>query len=105
MNNLAIPWKVYALNYLNAGGNVNAKDSARGTHYYARHNGAVWYAEILNNTLGSQGGVVDFEQFPIDVANGTLPRFSIIVPDGVYDAHDGSLAQADNFLKKSLSFF
>lgn len=103
MDNQPISWKVYAENYLNAGGNVNVPDAARGTHYYARHNAAVWYAEILNNVLGSQGQIVDFEQFGIDVANGTLPRYSIIVPDGNYDRHDGTLAQADSFLQNNLA--
>ena len=103
MNNEPLAWKVYALNYLNAGGTVTTPDNARGTHYYRRHNGATWYSDVLNNTLGSQGETVDFEQFLVDVSNGTLPRYSIIVPDGNYDAHDGSLAAADNFLKNNLA--
>ncbi len=103
MNNQSISWKVYAQNYLNAGGTVTTPDSARGTHYYRRHNGAVWYSDILSNTLGSQGAVVDFEQFVVDVAAGTLPRFAIIVPDGNYDAHDGTLAAADDFLQNNLA--
>lgn len=102
MTNTPITWKVYALNYLNAGGTVTTPDKARGTSYYARHNGAVWYSDILSNVFGSQGQVVDFEQFAIDVANGTLPRYSIIIPDGTYDKHDGSLTQADTFLQDNL---
>ena len=92
-----LSWKVYVQNYLNAGGNVNVPDFTSAsqppyTHYYARHNAAVWYGEVLSNTLGSQGNIVDFEQFGIDVANGTLPRFAIIVPDGCHDNHDGCFA-------------
>lgn len=102
MDNQPVSWKIYTENYLNAGGTVNAPDSARGTHYYARHNAVVWYDEVLKNILGSQGNVVDFEQFGIDVANGTLPRFAIIVPDGNNDAHDGSLAAADVFLSGNM---
>ncbi|MDQ1389847.1 MAG: phosphatidylinositol-3-phosphatase [Acidobacteriaceae bacterium] len=111
MNNQPISWKVYAQNYLNAGGTVNVPDftaanQPKFTNYYARHNAAIWYEEILSNTLGSQGNIVDFEQFGIDVANGTLPRFAIIVPDGCWDLHDGgcsSLASADNFLNSNLT--
>jgi len=112
MNTQPVSWKVYVQNYLNAGGNVNAADyntpnQPRYTHYYARHNAAVWYEEILNNVLGSQGNIVDFEQFGIDVAQGTLPRFAIIVPDGCWDAHDGCFSSparsADNFLKSNLT--
>jgi hypothetical protein len=103
MSQAPVSWKVYAENYLNAGGTINAGDAARGTHYYKRHNAAPWYAHVINNVLGSQGQIVDFEQFGIDVANGTLPRYSIIVPDGTYDRHDGTLAQADSFLQNNLA--
>ena len=103
MNDQSISWKVYALNYLNAGGTVTTPDSARGTHYYRRHNAAVWYSDILSNVLGSQGGIVDFEQFLVDVAAGTLPRYSIIVPDGNYDAHDAPVGAADAFLQNNLA--
>lgn len=110
MDNQPISWKVYAQNYLNAGGNVNVPDFTSAnqppfTNYYARHNAAVWYEEVLSNTLGAQGDVVDFEQFGIDVAKGTLPRFAIIVPDGCWDLHDScsSLTNADNFLESNLT--
>ncbi len=112
MDNQPLSWKVYAQNYLNAGGTVNVPDfdeygQPPDTHYYARHNAAVWYAEILSNNLGSQGNIVDFEQFGIDVANNALPRFAIIVPDGCYDNHDDcfsdSLLQADDFLNSNLT--
>lgn len=109
MSTMGISWKVYAENYLNAGGTVTTPDwngtGAKGnaTNYYRRHNGATWYAYVLNNTLGSQGQVVDFEQFGIDLQNGALPRFSIIVPDGIYDRHDGTLSQADTFLDDTLT--
>jgi phosphatidylinositol-3-phosphatase len=103
LNNQPFSWKVYAQNYLNAGGRVTTPDRARGTYYYRRHNGATWYSDILNNVRGSQGDIVDLEQFTIDAANGTLPRYAIIIPDGNYDVHDGSLAAADNFLKNNLA--
>lgn len=111
MNEQGISWKVYVQNYLNAGGTVNVPDfdvsnQPPYTHYYARHNAVVWYDEVLNNVLGSQGNVVDFEQFGQDVANGTLPRFAIIVADGCWDAHDGCFSSpvrsADDFLKANL---
>lgn len=112
MDDQPLSWKVYVQNYLNAGGEVNVPDfDGYGqpplTHYYARHNAAVWYAEVLNNTHGSQGAIVDFEQFGIDVANNALPRFAIIVPDGCWDNHDDcdstGLADADNFLNSNLT--
>ena len=106
MDSQPLSWKIYAQNYLNAGGNVNVPDFTSAnqppfTHYYARHNAAVWYAEVLSHTLGAQGNVVDFEQFGIDVANGTLPRFAIIVPDGCWDLHDSrsSLTQHSKHIR------
>jgi hypothetical protein len=112
MDTQPVSWKVYVQNYLNAGGTVNVPDFTSAnqppySHYYARHNAAVWYSEVLANTHGSQGSIVDFEQFGIDVANGTLPRFSIIVPDGCWDNHDdcssNPLEQADDFLNSNLT--
>jgi phosphatidylinositol-3-phosphatase len=112
MDSQPLAWKVYVQNYLNAGGTVNVPDfdeygQPPDTHYYARHNAAVWYAELLNNTQGSQGNIVDFEQFGIDVANNALPRYAIIVPDGCWDNHDDcfsdSLLEADDFLNTNLT--
>ena len=103
MNDQPISWKVYAQNYLNAGGTVTTPDGGRGTHYYRRHNAAVWYSDVLNNVLGAQGGMLDLEQFVVDVSNRTLPRFSILIPDGNYDAHDGTPATADLFLQNNLA--
>lgn len=110
MDNQPISWKVYVQNYLNAGGTVNVPDFTAVaqpplTHYYARHNAAVWYEEVLSNNFGSQGNIVDFQQFRIDVTNKTLPRFAIIVPDGCWDMHDtcSSLSGADDFLNLNLT--
>jgi acid phosphatase len=102
MDRSGISWKVYAQSYAAAGGTVTTPDLANGTAYYRRHNPATWYSEILSNVNGSQARVVDFSQFAVDLANGTLPEFSLIVPDGLHDAHDGTPAQADAFLSANL---
>ena len=103
MNNLGISWKVYAQSYAAAGGTVTTPDNANGTSYYRRHNGATWYSDILSNVAGSQAKIVDFSQFAKDLAANTLPQFSIIAPDGLHDAHDGSPADADVFLSTNLT--
>ena len=109
MNLHGISWKVYAQSYTAAGGNVNALDNANNTSYYRRHNGATWYAEILDNVSNSQAKIVDFSQFATDRDNNTLPTFSIIVPDGAHDAHDcpngaaACLQAADSFLNTNLT--
>jgi hypothetical protein len=102
MNNLGISWKVYAQSYAAAGGKVTTPDLANGTHYYRRHNGATWYSDILSNSAGSQAKIVDFSQFATDLANNTLPQFSMIIPDGLNDGHDASASLADGFLSKNL---
>lgn len=103
MNNRGISWKVYAQSYAAAGGTVTTPDRANGTHYYRRHNGAVWYSDILSNVAGSQARIVDFSHFATDLANNALPQFSIIAPDGLHDGHDASAAQADAFLNSTLT--
>src|SRR5579871_1250865 len=113
MNNAGISWKVYAQSYAAAGGTPSTPDNHNGTDYYRRHNGATWYSDILDNVDGSAAKIVDLSEFPIDLQNGRLPRFMIIVPDGNHDAHDcppgmsscteaQQLAGADAFLKETL---
>ncbi len=114
MNNRGISWKVYAQSYAAAGGTVTTPDNANGTSYYRRHNGAVWYSDVLSNVENSANKVVDLSQLPIDLANNALPRFLIIVPDGNHDAHDcpvgmqscteaQKLNAADQFLDSNLT--
>lgn len=102
MNNAGISWKVYAETYTQAGGTPTSPDNNT-IHYYRRHNGATWYSDILDNLDGSASKIVDFSQFASDLAVDALPRFVIIVPNGLDDAHDGTLAQADSFLKNNLT--
>jgi len=78
----------YAQSYAAAGGTPTTPDNHDGTSYYRRHNGATWYSDILDNTNGSAGKIVDLAKLTTDLNNGTLPRFMIIVPDGNHDAHD-----------------
>lgn len=103
LNNAGISWKVYAQSYAAAGGTITTPDNHNGTSYYRRHNGATWYSDVLNNVSGSATKVVDLAQLNTDIQAGKLPRFSIIVPDGAHDAHDGSLATADQFLNSTLT--
>jgi hypothetical protein len=113
LNNAGISWRVYAQSYAAAGGTVTSPDNANGTSYYRRHNGATWYSDTLNNVSGSAQKIVDLAQLTTDLANGELPRFMIIVPDGHHDAHDcpvgmstctqaQKLVAADDFLSNTL---
>jgi phosphatidylinositol-3-phosphatase len=114
LNNAGISWRVYAQSYAAAGGTLTTPDNANNTSYYRRHNGATWYADVLNDVDGSASNVVDLSQLAVDEANGTLPRFMIIAPDGNHDAHDcpvgmqtctasQKLGAADEFLRTTLT--
>lgn len=88
LNQAGLSWRVYAQSYTLAGGTVTTPDNNYGTSYYRRHNAATWYSDILSNVVGSQRNIVDLSELAGDVANGRLPHFMIIVPDGNNDAHD-----------------
>jgi len=114
LNNAGISWKVYAQSYAAAGGKPTTPDNSNGTSYYRRHNGATWYSDILSNVDESAKRIVDLSQLATDLANGALPRYAIIVPDGNHDAHDcpvgmktctgqQQLAAADKFLSSTLT--
>ncbi len=90
-------WKVYAQSLPSVGylGNGPAP-------YIKGHNGAVWYSSVINNPSDLQR-VVPFTEFQQDLAASNLPEYSIIIPDGLNDAHDGTLAQADAFLQANIA--
>jgi phosphatidylinositol-3-phosphatase len=90
-------WKVYAQSLPSVGylGNGPAP-------YIKGHNAAVWYSSVINNPSDLQR-VVPFTQFQQDLNANNLPEYSIIIPDGLNDAHDGTLAQADAFLQANIA--
>lgn len=97
LTSAGITWKVYAdslpaVGYM--GGNTGA--------YLDRHNPAKWYSDVINNPTLQQN-MVPFTQFAKDMAANQLPAYSIIVPDVTHDAHDGTLAQADTWLKTNVA--
>lgn len=71
-------------------------------NYAKRHNPAAWYSDVIDSPEQQQN-VVPFTQFPVDVAAGNLPDYSIIIPDLKDDAHDGSPEAADQWLKTNIS--
>ncbi len=64
--------------------------------YYVRHDPLAYMTNINSANL------VSFPQFATDLANGTLPNFSWIAPNGCDDAHDCSLSTADSWLKTNI---
>lgn len=92
-----ISWKVYAeslpsVGYM--GGNTG--------EYVDRHNPAKWYSDVISSTT-MQDQMVPFTQFATDMAANQLPAYSIIIPNLLDDAHDGTLQQADTWLSTNVA--
>ncbi len=90
-------WKVYAQSLPSVGYTGDGPSP-----YLKRHNPAVWYSSVLDKPTDLQR-VVPFTQFSQDVASNNLPEYSVVIPDAMNDAHDGTLAQADAFLKNNMT--
>ncbi len=69
--------------------------------YAQKHNPFAFFSDVQNDAAQA-ANIVPFTQFASDLANNTLPQYSFIVPDLLDDAHDGTLAQADQWLKTNI---
>ena len=70
--------------------------------YIRHHNPFTYFSEVQSDS-SQAANIVSFTQFSTDLAAGTLPQYSFIVPDVNDDAHDGSLAQADSWLSANIA--
>lgn len=70
--------------------------------YLIRHNPFAMLSDIADSTTVANKTISPFSQFAIDLANGTLPEFSFIVPDVDDDAHNGTPQQADAWLQSDV---
>jgi phosphatidylinositol-3-phosphatase len=68
--------------------------------YLKHHNPAVYFSDVIGTPEASN--VVPFAQFSSDVVSGNLPDFSFIVPNIMHDAHNGTLAAADQWLQANI---
>jgi len=89
-------WKSYAEDLPSVGftGSTSAK-------YARKHNVFALLSDVVNDPV-QVNNLVPFTQFATDLANGTLPHFSNIVPNLCNDAHDCSLGTADTWLKNNI---
>ena len=71
-------------------------------NYAEKHNPFAYFSDVQNNSV-QRDNMVPFTEFAADLASGTLPRFSFITPNPQYDAHDGTLAASDNWLKTNIA--
>jgi phospholipase C len=70
--------------------------------YVRRHNPFSYLSDLQGNTPQS-ANIVASTQLATDIVNNSLPQYSFVAPNLLNDAHDGSLAQADAWLKANIA--
>jgi len=70
--------------------------------YVRHHNPLSYFSDVVNSNVQKMN-LVPFTQFATDLSANQLPDFSFVVPNLQDDAHDGSLAQADAWLKSNIA--
>jgi phosphatidylinositol-3-phosphatase len=71
-------------------------------NYVRHHNPFTYFSDVVNSSV-QRLNLVPFTQFAADLNNNQLPDFSFIVPNMNNDAHNGTLAQADGWLKTNIA--
>jgi acid phosphatase len=66
--------------------------------YLIRHNPFALLSDIADSKTVAYAHMYPFTQFATDVAKGTLPKYSFIIPNIDDDAHSGSAQRADTWL-------
>jgi acid phosphatase len=70
--------------------------------YLIRHNPFAMLSDVADNPQVANECIWPFTQFAADLASGSLPEFSYIVPDVDDDAHNGTSQQADAWLQTNV---
>src|SRR5437588_11806452 len=90
-------WKAYAEDLPSVGytgGDVG--------NYARKHNVIALLSDVVNDATQRQN-LVPFTQFDTDLAGGHLPAYSFMAPNLCNDAHDCSLATADQWLQANIA--
>lgn len=66
--------------------------------YYRRHNPLIDFSDVCPGR-GQENNSVPFSQMASDFANNNTVNYAYITPDSNEDAHNGTLAQADQWLQ------
>jgi len=67
---------------------------------YVKKHFPVAYFENVRNDPAQRKNLVPAEQFIADLRSQGLPDFSMLIPNLDHDAHDGSLKEADDWLRR-----
>src|SRR5438105_8005915 len=70
-------------------------------YYVERHNPFAYFTDVANST--EKYNIVPFTHFSQDLAAQRLPNFAFVTPNLMHDAHNGSLAAADQWLKTNIA--
>lgn len=95
--NAGLTWKSYAEGLPYAG--YTGGDTGR---YIRHHNPFTYLSDVVNSQVQKQN-LVPFTRFSQDLNNQALPDISFVVPNRDNDAHDGTLQQADTWLKNNIA--
>jgi len=68
--------------------------------YFKHHNPFAYFSDVIGTAQANN--IVPFSNFSSDLSSGTVPDFSFIVPNALNDAHDGTLATADQWLSSNI---
>jgi hypothetical protein len=68
--------------------------------YLQHHNPFTYFKNVIGTAQANN--IMPFSQFSSDLTGDNLPDFSFIVPNALNDAHDGTLAAADQWLSKNI---
>jgi phosphatidylinositol-3-phosphatase len=69
--------------------------------YARKHNVIALLSDVVNDST-QRARLVPFTQFATDLAGGNLPDYAFVVPNLCNDAHDCSLATADQWLQTNI---
>ena len=89
-------WKSYAEDLPSVG--YTGGDAG---NYARKHNVIALLSDVVNDSTQRQK-LVPFTQFATDLAGGHLPAYSFVAPNLCNDAHDCSLATADQWLQTNI---
>ncbi len=67
--------------------------------YAKKHDPFMYFPSITGNETRCKEHVGPLTAFSGDLSAGTLPNFSMIVPNGCHDMHDCSVKQGDDWLR------
>jgi acid phosphatase len=70
-------------------------------YYVERHNPFAYFTDVAYSS--EKSNIVPFTHFAKDINGQRLPNFAFVTPNLMHDAHNGTLAEADQWLKNYIA--